>query len=81
MDRVFWIDPRNWNTSPSLANNKAVPHIERIPCNFDRVRIPNTTSTFIILPSKPVTLSGLRFGSLVSFFLESFFFFLKMDRL
>ncbi|XP_065223037.1 protein amnionless isoform X2 [Planococcus citri] len=60
MDRVFWADPRNWVTSPE---NKATPHAERIPCNYDRLRIPNTTSTFIILPPKPVTLSSLRFGN------------------
>lgn len=63
MEHIYWLDPRNWR---SVGNTVATPHAERIPCDYGNVQIPNTNSTFIVLPPKPIKLRIFRFGFRVS---------------
>ncbi|XP_014222401.1 uncharacterized protein LOC106649478 [Trichogramma pretiosum] len=57
-DRAYlWMDTANWNGS-----NEAVPHLERLPCQADRVVLPSSEEIFSIsLPlSRSVSVGSVR---------------------
>ncbi|XP_011298071.1 protein amnionless [Fopius arisanus] len=54
-----WVDPDNWSGS-----NKAVPHLERIPCGTDMVILPNyNRSLSIKLPTVTVNIKEIKIGN------------------
>ncbi|KAJ6650032.1 Protein amnionless, partial [Pseudolycoriella hygida] len=46
---MSWFDTDNWRIKGSLSQNKAVPHIDRIPCECDVVEFPANHSLWIDL--------------------------------
>ncbi|XP_015110891.1 protein amnionless-like [Diachasma alloeum] len=53
-----WVDPENWSGS-----NKAVPHLEKIPCGRDMVILPSyNRSLSIKLPTVDVNVKEVKIG-------------------
>ncbi|CAL8111099.1 unnamed protein product [Orchesella dallaii] len=74
--RADWFDPDNWipgnekdggdhgseKKSSSLLNMKAIPHVERVPCQYDSVRFP-ANSSFNLKIESNVTISYFYVGN------------------
>lgn len=50
---MSWFDTENWRIKGSLYQNKAIPHIDRIPCECDIVEFPTNHSLWIDLDYVP----------------------------
>lgn len=63
-----WFDPRTWRSSQELQNNKAIPDMERVPCNNESVIIKSNGPLSFDLEYTPyLRLGQLSFaGSLLS---------------
>lgn len=50
---MSWFDTDNWRIKESQSQNKAIPHIDRIPCECDVVEFPTNHSLWIDLDYMP----------------------------
>lgn len=50
---MSWFNADNWRIKDSPTQNKAIPHIDRIPCECDVVEFPTNHSLWIDLDYKP----------------------------
>lgn len=50
---MSWFDTNNWRIKDSKSQNKAIPHIDRIPCECDVVEFPTNHSLWIDLDYMP----------------------------
>jgi len=52
--RGDWHDGNNWNGNDSLLNSEAIPHVERVPCQYDSVEFPTESSFHLFISSDVV---------------------------
>lgn len=43
----------------------AVPHIERLPCQYDEINLDDSEDIFVILPDKNITISNIYYKNKV----------------
>lgn len=63
-----WFDPNTWRTTDDMTQNKAIPHLERVPCNNESIIIQRNGPLSLDLENVPfMRLGQLSLaGSLIS---------------
>lgn len=69
-----WLKSTNWQIKNNKKENIAIPHAERIPCQFDNVIFPNESTFWVQYPEVTISINSFNIEgkNLTNYELQSF---------